>query len=153
MTYTEQTAAQSDALSSDISSRILRDVNRKQRVIVLIPGTATVSLDYPKITVTAEDDLLRVASELYNTGLCLVQAEGSMIVTLENFSQIIRTRIYALTDLPDLSIMPVDQMLLNKHEQLSYHQLPLVLDHLRAMGTSSERPQHVKFDEVNDGSQ
>lgn len=152
MTYEEQTASQSDALSSDISSRILRDVNRKQRVIVLMPGTATVSLDYPKITVTAEDDLLRVGNELLNVGLCLVQAEGSMIITLENFAQLVHVRIYALTDLPDLSILPVDQMLLNKYEQLSYHQLPLVLDHLRAMGANPEQAQHIKFDEVNYGS-
>lgn len=151
MKYEEQLAAQSDALSLDVSSRILRDVNRKKRVIVLIPGTATVSLDYPKITASTEDDLLRVACGLQNVGLCLVQAEGSMIITVETFSQLISARIYALTDLPDLSVMPADQMLFNKYEQLSYHELPLVLDHLRAMSAVPTQNAHIKFDEVNDG--
>ena len=152
MTYEEQSASQADALSTDISSRILKDVNRKQRVIVLIPGTATVTVDYPKITVTTEDDLLRVAAELLTSGLCLVQAEGSSIITVENFAQIVHARIYALTDLPDLSILPVDQMLLNKHEQLSYHQLPTLLDHLRVMNANSEQTSTIKFDEVGNGS-
>lgn len=152
MTYEEQSASQADALSTDISSRILRDVNRKQRVIVLIPGTATVTVDYPKITVTAEDDLLRVAAELLSSSLCLVQAEGSSIVLVENFAQIVHARIYALTDLPDLSIMPVDQMLLNKHEQLSYHQLPTLLDHLRVMNANGDQASPIKFDEVSNGS-
>lgn len=133
--YAKQLEEQADSFNPDIASRILKDINRKTRVIILIPGTATVSVDYPKVTLAASDDLLRVAIELSRTGLALVQAEGSLIPTLEQFSQLLQTRIYGLTDLPDLSIKPTDQLLLNKYEPISYHSLPTVLDHIKALET------------------
>lgn len=149
MTYTsEDLQQQADSTSNDIASRILRDVNRKTRVIVLIPGTASVSVNYPKVTLSTEDDLLRVAVELSKSGLTLVQAEGPLISTLDQFAQLLKARIYGLTDLPDLSISPTDQLMLNRYEPLSYFSLPTVLDHVKSLTAVPDGVASLVFDEA-----
>lgn len=151
MTDQEQRQDQMDSMNQDIASRILKDVNRKTRVIILIPGAASTTVDFPKITLAANDDLLRVAESLSRHGLALVQAEGTLIPTLEQFAQLTLARIYGLTDLPDLSITPTDQLLTNKYEPLSYHDLATVLEHVKSLSANKDAGHTLSFDEVPNG--
>lgn len=152
MTYEDQLEQQADAVNRDVASRILRDINRKKRVIILIPGTATVTVDYPKISLAAADDLLRVGTQLSSTGLALCQAEGAMIMVLERFAQLIGARIYGLTDLPDLSMIPTDQLVMNSYEPVSYHEIPTVLDHVKTTSTKPESEETLTFVEHQHGA-
>lgn len=151
MTNQEQRQDQMDSMTQDIASRILKDINRKTRVIILIPGAASTTVDFPKVTLAANDDLLRVAEGLSRHGLALVQAEGAMIPTLEQFAQLTLARIYGLTDLPDLAITPTDQLLTNKYEPLSYHDLATVLEHVKSLSTNRETAGPLSFDEASNG--
>lgn len=151
MTYQDQLAEQSDSLQRDIASRILKDVNRKKRVIILIPGTAMVAVDYPKISISSPDDILRVGTQLSQTGLALCQCEGQLIMVIERFAQIIGARIYGLTDLPDLSISPSDQLMMNSYEPVSYHELPLILAHVLSTATNQPEAGPLSFEDVKHG--
>lgn len=147
----ERRQEQMDSQIPDIASRILKDINRKTRVIILIPGSALTTVDFPKVTLAANDDLLRVSESLSRHGVALVQAEGAMIPVLEQFSQLLTARIYGLTDLPDLSVSPTDQLLTNKYEPLSYHDLALVLDHVKTLTATESAAPVLLFDESRNG--
>lgn len=146
MTDEDQRQAQMDSMGQDIASRILKDINRKTRVIILIPGSASATTQYPKIDLAANDDLLRVADQLLRHGLSLVQTRGVMLPVLDQFSQLIESRIYTLTDLPDLDIDPTDQLLTNRYEPLSYHDLGIVIEHVEAMNSKPESANLLTFD-------
>lgn len=137
------TTEQQDALTQTAPSRILRDINRKKRVILVIVGEASVTVSHPKITLADHDDLIRVACELSQLSIAVVQASSEMIVPLHTFAELVRARIYAVTDLPDLQVHPTDQLLLNRYEPVSYHELGMVFDHMK---TADENTG--EFDEV-----
>lgn len=137
------TSEQQDALSQPAASRILRDINRKKRVILVIVGDASVTVSHPKVTLSDHDDLIRVACELNKLSICVVQVSSEMLVPLHTFSELVRARIYAVTDLPDLQVHPTDQLLLNRYEPVSYHDLGMVFDHMKTVDENT-----ADFDEV-----
>lgn len=121
---------QQDQPGQNTPSRILRDLNRKRRVILVIVGDASVTLTHPKITLSEHDDLIRVATALSSTGLAVVQTSSEMLMPLHTFAELLHVRIYAVTDLPDLQVHPTDQLLLNRYEPVSYHELGMVFEHI-----------------------
>lgn len=127
------TEQQQDALGQTTPSRILRDINRKKRVILVIVGDASVTVSHPKITLADHDDLIRVAVELNKLSICVVQASSDMLMPLHSFAELVRARIYAVTDLPDLQVHPTDQLLLNRYEPVSYHDLGTVFEHMKVV--------------------
>lgn len=141
----EMSQEQEEALNSNAPSRILRDINRKKRVILVIVGDASIHVSHPKITLSDPDDLLRVAVELSRHSLAVVQVSSDMLIPLHSFSEIVRARIYAITDLPDLQVHPTDQLLLNRYEPVSYHELAMVFDHLKEMQNNLEEIDVLKL--------
>lgn len=139
------TTEQQDALTQTAPSRILRDINRKKRVILMIVGEASVTVSHPKITLSDHDDLIRVACELHELSICVVQSSSEMIVPLHTFAELVRARIYAVTDLPDLQVHPTDQLLLNRYEPVSYHELGMVFDHMKAVDDNTGEFDEVKL--------
>lgn len=137
------TSEQQDALNQSAPSRILRDINRKKRIILVIVGDASVTVNHPKVTLSDPDDLIRVACELNKLSLCVVQSSSDMLMPLHSFAELVRARIYAVTDLPDLQVHPTDQMLLNRYEPVSYHDLGMVFEHIKQVDE-----QTADFDEV-----
>lgn len=143
--YSRKLDEQHDAMLKDVSSRILRDVNRKTRAIILIPGTAQITLRSPKVSVAGSDDLLRVAVALQHSGLVVVQAIGPELTLVDHFAQLIGARIYRLADLPGLESTPADQMLSNKYDVLPYPELETVLAHVEAF--QERQSNSLVFDE------
>lgn len=136
---------QLDPTNSNTPSRVLRDIMRKKQVILVIVGQASVTITHPKITLSDPRDLLRIAVELEKDGLAVVQASSEMLVPLHSLSELVHARIYAVTDLPDLEVHPTDQLLLNRYEAVSYHDLGMVFDHIKEMNANTADIEELDF--------
>lgn len=136
---------QLDPTNSSTPSRVLRDIMRKKQVILVIVGQASVTITHSKITLSDPRDLLRIAVELEKDGLAVVQASSEMLVPLHSLSELVHARIYAVTDLPDLEVHPTDQLLLNRYEAVSYHDLGMVFDHIKEMNANTADIEELDF--------
>lgn len=124
-----ETARQTDAAGFSLESSItkaVRHVRKSQPIVILIPGTTTLSFNLPTFEYDNDNSLYTWLKACLNDYAIIIKPTDTKISRINDIADLLHLPIFIVLDIPDQEVTGMAKSFLSHHDRISYTEIDMV---------------------------
>lgn len=123
--FSRQTDDAGFSLESSITKAV-RHVRKGQPILILIPGTTTLSFNLPTFEYDNDNSLYTWLKACLNDYAIIIKPTETKIPRINDIADLLHLPIYVVLDIPDQDVSGMAKSFLSHHDRISYTEIDMV---------------------------
>lgn len=128
-TASNETTRQTDDAGFSLESSItkaVRHVRKSQPILILIPGTTTLSFNLPTFEYDNDNSLYTWLKACLNDYAIIIKPSETKIPRINDIADLLHLPIFVVLDIPDQEVSGMAKSFLSHHDRISYTEIDTV---------------------------
>lgn len=124
-----EVARQTDAAGFSLESSItkaVRHVRKSQPILILLPGTTTLSFNLPTFEYDNDNSLYTWLKACLNDYAIIIKPTDTKIPRINDIADLLHLPIFVVLDIPDQEVTGMAKSFLSHHDRISYTEIDMV---------------------------
>lgn len=120
-----QTDAAGFSLESSITKAV-RHVRKSQPILILLPGTTTLSFNLPTFEYDNDNSLYTWLKSCLNEYAIIIKPTDTKIPRVNDIADLLHLPIFVVLDIPDQEVTGMAKSFLSHHDRISYTEIDMI---------------------------